>query len=186
MIYVLEFIVKVIGLGFKNYIRSSSYNLFDLFNVVISVLDGIISISTTTIESDFKDALISALKASRIIVIFKLPKYWRSFEILLETIRLTLGNIGPFTALIVVTLLTYTLLGLELFANKARFNIYTVVVDHENGIPPTFNFDSFIDSLYSVFEILTNDGQSLIYFNYYRAVSSVSSTIFWLSFVILA
>jgi len=33
--------------------------------------------------------------------------------------------------------------------------------------------------------VFTNDGQSLIYYNFYRAVSPTLATIWWISFVIL-
>ena len=47
-----------------------------------------------------------------------------------------------------------------------------------------FNFDNFINSMLTVFIILTNDGQSTIYYNYYRAGYATSSTIYWLTFVV--
>lgn len=55
----------------------------------------------------------------------------------------------------------------------------------QNGIPPTFNFDSFLNAISLVFIILTNDGQGAIYYNYYRAVGWVPATIFWILLVIL-
>jgi hypothetical protein len=49
-----------------------------------------------------------------------------------------------------------------------------------------FNFDNFLNSLLTVSIILTNDGQSDIYYNYNRAVSATLSTIFWVTFIVFA
>lgn len=49
-----------------------------------------------------------------------------------------------------------------------------------------FNFDNFMNSLFTVYIVLTNDGQSAIYYNYYRAVSATAATLFWITFVVLA
>lgn len=54
------------------------------------------------------------------------------------------------------------------------------------GTLPVNNFNSFIDSFLTVFIIFTNDEQSRIYYEYFRAVDPVLSTLFWMSFVILA
>ena len=48
-----------------------------------------------------------------------------------------------------------------------------------------FNFNGFINSLLTVFIVMTNDGQSTIYYNYYRAVGATSSTIYWVTFVLV-
>ncbi len=66
--------------------------------------------------------MITLIRATRIIRIFKLARYWRSFNILLNTLWLTLVNISSFAQLITLVLFIYTMVGLELFANKAAFN----------------------------------------------------------------
>jgi len=48
-----------------------------------------------------------------------------------------------------------------------------------------FSFDGFINSIITVFIILTNDGWTAIYFDYYRAVGSVASTIFFITLIII-
>jgi hypothetical protein len=51
-------------------------------------------------------------------------------------------------------------------------------VDLVHGVSPDVNFDSFINAFSLVFIVLTNDGTSEIYYNLYRSVSSISSTIY--------
>jgi hypothetical protein len=53
--------------------------------------------------------------------LFKIARYWRSFDVLLETLRQTIVNIRSFLFLIAIVLYVYVLLGLELFANRAKF-----------------------------------------------------------------
>jgi hypothetical protein len=47
------------------------------------------------------------------------------------------------------------------------------------------NFDSFLNSIITVFIILTNDGWTGIYFNYYRASGSASSILYFMSLMII-
>ncbi len=82
-----------------------------------------------------------------------------------------------------IVLFIYTMLGLELFAHKAKFDGENRV-DMTMGSPGTFNFDYFLNSMLTVYIILTNDGQSIIYYNYYRAVGSAPATVFWVTFII--
>lgn len=98
---------------------------------------------------------------------------------------MTLKSILPFLCLLCVLLYTYTMVGLELFAYKARIEKETGLVDPATGEAPLFNLDTFLDSFTSVFMMLINDNGSLIYYTYYRAVSPVKATLFWLTFVIL-
>jgi len=47
------------------------------------------------------------------------------------------------------------------------------------------NFDNFVSSFTTVFIILTNDGWSAIYYNYYRTSGPIVSTIFFISLIII-
>lgn len=129
---------------------------------------------------------ITVLRAVRTLRLFKLGRYWKSFEVLLENLRETLIDIKSFTCLLVIVLYSYTMLGLEFFSYRASFNSSTNEIDFEHGHSPHYNFDTILDSFSTVFTILTNDGQSLIYYNYYRAVSPTLATIYWITFMIFA
>ena len=127
------------------------------------------------------------MKAFRVIRLFKLARFWKNFKLLLETLWMTMTTTTSFTSLMLVVIFCYTLLGQVLFANKAKFNPSTGLVDSTaSGQSPMFNFDTFMNSFQSVFLILINDSQSSIYYNYYRAVSPLASTLFWVTFVIFA
>jgi hypothetical protein len=117
--------------------------------------------------------------------VLKLSREWKRFELLLETMRNTLKDVASFSFLLFLFTFIFTLMGLELFAYKAMLDPETNFVDLENGVSPTFNFDTFMNSFSLVFIILTNDGQAAIYYNHYRSVTSWGSTIFWVLLVIV-
>ena len=79
----------------------------------------------------------------------------------------------------------YTLLGLELFAYKAKFNSQGEVDMSADGVEPAINFDYFLKAIITVFIVLTNDGWSFIYYNYYRTVGAAVSTVFFISLIII-
>jgi voltage-dependent calcium channel L type alpha-1D len=103
--------------------------------------------------------------------VFKLAKTWKRFELLLETMANTLKDVATFSILLFLFIFIFSLLGMELFAHKIKFNEETDKVDLVNGKSPSVNFDSFLNSFSLVFIVLTNDGTSSIYYNLYRAVS---------------
>lgn len=80
----------------------------------------------------------------------------------------TLQSISAF---LLINVFVYTLLGIEFFSHRAKINVQTDMVDTENGESPMFNFDTFMNSFYTTFTVLTNDGQSGMFYNFYRAVS---------------
>ena len=55
----------------------------------------------------------------------------------------------------------------------------------ENGEYPDSNFNTFLDAFASVFIVLANDGWTVIFFSHYRACGSLSSTLFFLTLLIL-
>ena len=80
---------------------------------------------------------------------------------------------------------TFTLLGLEWFAFKVKFNANDEVDLSENGHYPDFNFNTFLQSFLTVFTVLTSDGWHDIYFRHYVAAGRALSTIFFISLMII-
>jgi hypothetical protein len=66
--------MKLIGLGIKGYFLDA-YNLLDCAIVVASVVDIIISNSSSNNTS-----FVSAIRAFRVISLFKLARTWRRFH----------------------------------------------------------------------------------------------------------
>jgi hypothetical protein len=133
----------------------------------------------------YKGSAITALRAIRIMRVFKLSREWKRFELLLDTMGNTLKDVASFSFLLFLFTFIFTLLGLELFAYQAKLDPETLNIDLEYGVSPTFNFDTFLNSFSLVFIILTNDGQAAVYYNYYRSVTPVGATIFWILLVLV-
>jgi len=117
-VFLLEMIIKMIGLGFRCYFRDP-FNSFDCFIVVISTVD--VALTFTNLFKKSNGA-ITALRAFRLLRIFKLAKSWKKFQELLVTIGNTLKDVSNFSVLLFLFIFTYTLLGMEVFAYKVQFN----------------------------------------------------------------
>lgn len=90
---------------------------------------------------------ITALRAFRLIRVFKLAKSWKKFQNLLSTIGRTLKDISTFSILLFLFMFIYTLLGMEIFAFKARVLADDITIDFVNGASPKANFDDFISAI---------------------------------------
>ena len=73
VVFLLEMLIKLIGMGPRVYVKDQ-FNIFDAFVVLISIVDLIINYSVTT--SGGGASAISALRAFRLMRIFKLAKSW--------------------------------------------------------------------------------------------------------------
>lgn len=129
-IFLLEMLLKMYVYGLKDYAKSN-FNIFDAFIVIISLIDIVIHTilqakSNGEIQED-GGAAVPAMRAFRLLRIFKLAKSWKQFQTLLNTIGNTLKDIGNFSILLFLFIFIYSLLGQELYA-------YQVVID-ENGLP---------------------------------------------------
>ena len=79
-------------------------------------------------------------------------------------------DISNFSILLFLFMFVYSLLGMELFANKVKFNEHDLpAYGDEDGSYPDSTFNSFLESFVSVFITLANDGWSTIYINHYRS-----------------
>ena len=109
-------ILKLIGLGFKNY-SQDNYNVFDAVIVAISLVDWTI----TRLDVDAGGAL-KAFRAMRLLRMMKLSKSWKALSNILITTAKSLKDISQFTILLVLFMYIFALLGMELFANMALEN----------------------------------------------------------------
>lgn len=64
---------------------------------------------------------------------------------------------STFSILLLLFIFTYTLLGMELFAYKAKFNKENEIDLSENGKYIDSNCNDFLHSFLSVFIVLTSD-----------------------------
>ena len=88
----------------------------------------------------------------------------------------------------------YAILGLEFFSNRVRFDYdnepipyFEAANDNVSKIRsvPHSNFDTFDQALISVFIVLANDGWTTVFFDQYRSDNPVTSSLFFISLVLL-
>jgi voltage-dependent calcium channel L type alpha-1D len=183
---VVEIILKLLAFGIKSFFKGSWFNTFDLLIVISSLIDIIIA-NVVIQKSSMKKSgsVITALRGFRLLRIFKLARSWKRFELLLETLASTLKDVASFSILLFLFIYIFTLLGMELFAHKAKLDPDTGYVDSVNGESPTFNFDDFLNSFSLVFIILTNDGTSAIYYNHYRSVGALPASLYFIILTVI-
>lgn len=155
--YITELLIKLLAYGAKQYLRASGFHLFDCVIVVNSFVDIIITFFYLSYEQKVNGVIITVLRGMRYIRMFKIARYWREFEVMVETLASTFVKMSSFGYLLCVIMYIYVLLGLEFFANRSKINPETNLVDKINGISPMFNFDTFKDSFTTSFIVLTND-----------------------------
>ncbi len=187
-IFLFEVLIKLTGLGFSAFFYDG-FNIFDLIIILISCVDSIfkiiLAVSLSQMESNraIKSAL-STIRAFRLLRIFKLATTWKKFKELLLTIWKTLKDISTFTLLLTLFTYIYALLGMELFAFGVK-KTSDDKIDMINGQYPLNNFNSFWESMLTMFVLLTGDQWSSIMLDYYRSISPVSALLFFVSFMIL-
>lgn len=157
IIFIFELIIRMLAFGIVRFFRGSGLNSFDCVIVMGSIVDMIISNVISNEGSSGGGSMITVLRGVRLLRVFKLAKKWRRFELLLETMGKTLKDIGTFVVFLFLFIFIFTLMALELFAYKAKIDPDTNMIDNENGVSPTFNFDTFFNSFSLIFIILTNE-----------------------------
>ena len=138
-IFIIEAVLKIVGLGFKDYFNDKM-NCFDFIIVVISILEIVMD----------GGGGISALRAFRLFRIFKMARSWVSLKRLLDSIIVTLGSIGPFSILLGIFIYIFSLLGMQMFAGVLKFD-KDGNYDKENGKSPRSNFDTILWAFTSIF-----------------------------------
>jgi hypothetical protein len=115
--------IKMLAVGLKNYFRGTMFNVFDCGVVIASIIDIFLSNLIVNDVTESSGSVITALRGFRLLRIFKLAKSWKRFEILIETLGRTLADIATFSILLFLLIFVFTLMGLELFAWRAKYNL---------------------------------------------------------------
>ena len=117
--FVAELILKLSAYGFKQYFHDR-FNWFDTAVVLVSIVD--VFLQYSSVNSSTGSGSLSALRVFRLIKIFQLAKIWSGFQNLLTVITNTIKDISNVSILLLIIMFTYAVLGMELFAYKAKFN----------------------------------------------------------------
>jgi hypothetical protein len=181
----------MIALGFHSFFFDN-FNIFDSILVLIGCIDTVIKLillsspqdpSLSTTNSGSLSGVLSAVRAFRLLRIFKLATTWKKFKDLLLTVWKTLKDISTFTIFISLFVFIYALLGMEIFSYRCK-KTPDDKIDLVNGKSPLNNFDTFYEALLTIFVLLTGDQWTSIMLDYYRAVSQPLALIFFVTFMI--
>ena len=136
VIFILEAVLKIIGLGFFGYI-GDGFNLFDFFIVISGLFETI---------SGSKGGALSVLRGVRILRIFKLFKKAKKMQMLVKTIIRASVDAGNLGLLIILFVCINALIGKSLYPES--------IYDDENEISRT-GFEDFRTSVMTVFICMT-------------------------------
>ena len=143
-IFIMEMLMKMIGLGLKSYF-STSWNRFDCVVTLVSVftLFGNIGISNATV-----------LRAFRIVRLFRLIKVLKGFQFVFNTLILSAPALINVGALLVLLFFVYGIAGMYLFGNLDL--TVTQIMDSKQ------NFNTFYNSFCLLFQCITGENWDLI------------------------
>ena len=116
-----EMILKLIGLGPKNYVKDG-YNQFDAVVVIVSLIDWIISRTLPPEVLGSAAEALNAFRALRLLRVIKLARLWGALaKIIRQTIE-SLKALTYYAALLFLFMFIFALFGMELFAMKCKYS----------------------------------------------------------------
>ena len=186
-IFLLEMIMKIIGLGFSNYIKDR-YNLFDAVIVIISLIDWAIS---RIPDLDAGSAL-NAFRALRLLRMLKLSKSWKALGEILRKTAQSMKDISNFSLLLILFMYIFALLGMELFANAALVdeddnliageeNIQALVASGDYYTFPRDNFNNVGFALTSIFIVIIGEDWNWAMYQWARAYGYGSAVSYYIA-----
>ncbi|KAL7638969.1 UNVERIFIED_CONTAM: hypothetical protein RMT77_010503 [Armadillidium vulgare] len=161
VLFTCEMFLKMYSLGFQGYFLSL-FNRFDCFVVISSIME--IVLTTTEVMPPLG---VSVLRCVRLLRVFKVTKYWRSLSNLVASLLNSIQSIASLLLLLFLFIIIFALLGMQVFGGKFNFD--------PNENKPRHNFDSFIQAMLTVFQILTGEDWNVVMYDGVRAYGGVES-----------
>ncbi|XP_049844102.1 muscle calcium channel subunit alpha-1-like isoform X6 [Schistocerca gregaria] len=160
-LFSMEMLVKMYSLGFQGYFVSL-FNRFDCFVVIGSI--GEIVLTHTKVMPPLG---VSVLRCVRLLRVFKVTKYWRSLSNLVASLLNSIQSIASLLLLLFLFIVIFALLGMQVFGGKFDFE--------DTQDKDRSNFDSFWQSLLTVFQVLTGEDWNMVMYNGIQAYNGVGS-----------
>ena len=141
-IFAAEMILKMIGLGLKQYVLDG-FNDFDAVIVMVGMLEFVNAGSKA----------LTVLRAFRLLRIFKIVKSWNTLKKLLQTVLNAISSIANLGLLMFLLIFIYALIGMQFLSGP--------IPDNEGG-SFRFHFNSFTQSMITMFVLLTGENWNSI------------------------
>lgn len=192
VIFALEMFVKIAGLGVSEYF-SDSFNFVDCFTVLASFAE--LAIATPAFFSGQDPApgaaggVMSALRTLRVFRVLKMLSKFEGLRLMTNTTIKLVASVLNFGTLLLLFMFIFALLGMQLFANKMKFDegglrIPVTDLRWQTVVSQRTNFDDFAKSFMSVFQILTGEDWNAIMWDARRAAGSTSLLFFGLVVIV--
>jgi Ca2+-binding EF-hand superfamily protein len=162
MLFNLEMVLKIIGLGCREY-SADSYNLFDALIVVVSDVELVLQSAYANSSSGMNVSVLRTLRLLRVFRVFKLAKSWYNLRKLIETILKSWMGLATFSCILALLVTIFALFGMQTLGG----NLFTD--DPYNlGAPTYANFDNFMQAVLAVFQVLTGEDWNAVLYDAMR------------------
>lgn len=175
-VFIAEAVLKITGLGFRNYFKSR-WNKFDFATVVISVA-GMIVENLNEINDGTMTDVSKLIRLIRVVRIFRLLRVIKFLAMISETLSIisySLPAILNVLSLMSLIFLIYSVLGVLLFRD----------VTTGSRINPLYNFSSFHKAFLLLYRIVSGEDWHLILFDCSKSVGKGISYTYFYSFITL-
>lgn len=161
VLFTCEMLLKMYSLGFQGYFVSL-FNRFDCFVVISSIVE--VVLTGTHIMPPLG---VSVLRCVRLLRVFKVTKYWRSLSNLVASLLNSIQSIASLLLLLFLFIIIFALLGMQVFGGRFNFN--------PTEDKPRHNFDTFVQAMLTVFQILTGEDWNVVMYDGIRAYGGVAT-----------
>jgi hypothetical protein len=191
VIFFLEMLMKMCGLGLREYF-AEGFNCFDFVVVTINlaetVMDPPFFITGSAYAPGGSGGALSALRTFRLFRVLRLFEQFKSLRRLVGTVIGMVSAMGSFAVLLFLMAYIFALLGMQLFANRLRFDEHGYPIPladaeaHANAAEqPRTNFDDLLSALLSVFQALTGEDWNALMYTLRRARGDIG----WIYVIVL-
>jgi len=179
-VFVIEMLLKMFGLGLKQYFRKH-WNKFDFFIVMGSIVDFIVTNSVNQNEED-GGIDIKTFRVLRVARMVKLIKHNRGLANIFGALILSIPSLGNVGSILFLNIYVYAVMGMNLFAEvtvESGCGVHDCQMIDERS-----NFSTFGSSLLTLFRTVTGESWNGIMHDLKSAGFTVA-TPFFVSFVIM-
>ncbi|CAG7722563.1 unnamed protein product [Allacma fusca] len=142
VVFVLEAVIKISALQ-KEYFLNW-WNLFDLFVVVMSLLDLFLEFAN-----------LKVLRSVRLLRVFKLAQSWITMKILMNIIFATFGALGNLTLIMMIVIYMFAVLGTEIVGKYYTREAFESETEYDKF--PRWNFQDFWYAFMMVFRVICGE-----------------------------
>lgn len=171
-IFIAEMALKVLGIGLIGYLRDIM-NYFDGSVVILSIVENIYLNRTKSAFTAFR--VVRIFRILRVLRVARLFRYLKSMTHILQVLGKSMSKFIYLFMLLMLFLVIYSLIGIQIFANKFTFN----------GVTSRGNFDTFHWSFTTNFQVLSVENWQTVLWDGMRSDAGYSSCLFFISWIFI-